>query len=160
MSRTPRPVLLIDVDGVLNPFAARRTKPAFTMHQLAGYPVRLNPAHGPALLAFADRFDLVWATTWEDQANTLIGPILGLPKLPVIHFDFAASKDHKWPDIDRFIGDRPAIWLEDDARVGDNAWAQRRNLKIPTRIIKTNPGSGLLPEHLAVIERFATRLGL
>ena len=82
------PLLLIDVDGVLNPFAAKRCPAGYVEEQIAGFPVRLRAADGPALLAYADRFELAWATTWEDQANTEIGPRIGLPPLPVIHFDF------------------------------------------------------------------------
>jgi hypothetical protein len=157
---TSRPFLLIDVDGVLNPFAGRRTKPAFSTHQLAGFTVRLNPAHGPMLMQFADRFDLVWATTWEDQANELIGPIVGLPTLPVIHLGFT-SKDrlrHKWPAISAYVGDRPLVWIDDEPSSDDAGRVQSRNLHIPTRIVKTHPASGLLPEHTVLIERFYVRL--
>lgn len=47
--------------------------------------VALNPAHGPMLLRFAAEHgvELVWATTWTDDANTMIGPLLELPELPV-----------------------------------------------------------------------------
>jgi hypothetical protein len=156
--RFGRPLLLIDVDGVLNPFAARETREGFTLYQLAGFPVRLNPAHGAALRALIDRFDLVWATTWEDKANALIGPRVGLPSLPVIHFDLRHHDGAKWPDVARFVGDRPVCWLEDDPGRGEISWAQRRNNLIPTRIIKVSPYSGLMPSDLAVAERFYLRL--
>ncbi|WP_439794479.1 hypothetical protein [Streptomyces agglomeratus] len=44
--------------------------------------VWLNPDHGPALDALP--FDLVWATTWEEEANAYVAPVLGLPELPFI----------------------------------------------------------------------------
>lgn len=156
--RFGRPLLLIDVDGVLNPFASRETRTGFTLYQLAGFPVRLNPAHGTALRALADRFDLVWATTWEDQANALIGPRVGLPHLPVIHFDFQRHDGAKWPDVARFVGDRPVCWLEDAPGRGEITWAEARNALIPTRIVKISPYSGLMPADLAVVERFHLRL--
>ncbi len=41
-----------------------------------------QPHHGPQLLSLP--FDLVWATTWEEEANTFIAPVLGLPELPYL----------------------------------------------------------------------------
>lgn len=87
-----RPVLLVDVDGPLNPYAAKphRRPEGYQTHRLLtprweaaerrrltewGLPnkpvkplrVWLSPDHGPALEALP--FDLVWATTWEEEAN-------------------------------------------------------------------------------------------
>lgn len=66
---TGRPLLLLDVDGPLNPF--RATKPeGYTAHRLptagSSFQVWLNPGHGRMLLDFADRHgvELVWCTTW------------------------------------------------------------------------------------------------
>lgn len=152
-----KPLLLIDVDGVLNPLGKIKPDAGFEEHRLAGFPVRLNKAHGPALLAFADRFELVWATTWEHQANELIGPRIGLPELPVIEFDFAASKGSKLPDVERYAADRALVWLEDDYSMYE-AWALRRNLHIPTCIVKVNVLAGLIERDLAFVKRFAAKL--
>jgi hypothetical protein len=146
MSRA-RPVLLIDVDGVLNPYAARRTPEGFAEHRLAGFRVRLNPAHGAALRELAASFELVWATTWEEQANELIGPRLGLARLPVICFDFSATGGLKWPAIAAAIGDRPAVWLEDDPWPRELVAIRERRAQIPTLLLKPNPGIGLIPAH-------------
>ncbi|WP_055591186.1 HAD domain-containing protein [Streptacidiphilus griseoplanus] len=109
-----RPLLLLDVDGPLNPYAAQperrphgyatfRMRPPSWQASLAasrpyGRPraaeytkplrVWLNPDHGPQLRALP--FELVWATTWMHEANAFIAPELALPELPVI----------EWPSID------------------------------------------------------------
>lgn len=44
--------------------------------------VWLRPDHGPAPAALP--FDLVWATTWEEEANEFIAPLLGLASLPFV----------------------------------------------------------------------------
>src|SRR6478752_5980459 len=100
-------MLLMDVDGPLNPYAAKahRRPEGYTTHRLMtprwaavqrrrmtemGLPNRrakplrvwLNPDHGSALAALP--FDLVWATTWEHEANECVAPLLGLPSLPFI----------------------------------------------------------------------------
>jgi hypothetical protein len=98
-----RPLLYLDVDGPLNPYAAKpeRRPAGYTTHRmkpqgwLARHPgqpaayvkplrVWLNPDHGRQLLALDTLFDLVWATTWVGEANTYIAPVLGLPELPVV----------------------------------------------------------------------------
>src|SRR5690606_11366457 len=102
----PRPWLLIDIDGVLNPHPRRPTDlgPGWRTTRLvlpaAGLPaspfvnrpadgsdlelaVWFHPDHGRRLRVLADRFDLAWATTWEGLANDFYGPLLGLDPLPV-----------------------------------------------------------------------------
>ena len=85
-----KPLLLLDVDGPLNPWAAKPTqRPAgYSTHRYTrpgaqrwDKPLRvwLHPGHGPMLLTLADRFELVWCTTWGAEANTWIGPRIGLP---------------------------------------------------------------------------------
>jgi hypothetical protein len=82
------PLLLLDVDGVLNPFAAPACPPGFSEHDFfpGEEPVRVCPAHGPWLQELATRFRLVWATAWGDDANRLLAPLLQVPELPVIAF--------------------------------------------------------------------------
>lgn len=82
---TARPLLYLDVDGVLNPLAP--SDPArFVRHETGGPAVRLFPEHGEWLRELSARYELVWATTWEHLANEHLGPLLGLPELPVVEF--------------------------------------------------------------------------
>lgn len=88
-----RPLLFLDVDGPLNPYAAKPEKrpegyttirvppPSATVpgsSRSYARPLRLwlNPGHGTALLALG--YELCWATTWMSDANRWIGPVLGL----------------------------------------------------------------------------------
>ena len=87
------PLLLLDVDGVLNPFAAPACPPGYTEHEFfpGEDPVRLCTAHGPWLQELATRFQIVWATAWGADANRLLAPLLQIPDLPVIRFPPARS---------------------------------------------------------------------
>lgn len=147
-----RPVLLVDVDGPLNPYAAKpsRRPAGYETHRLLtpgwaaserrrlidhGLPHRpvkplrvwLNPLHGPALRALP--FDLVWATTWEEEANEFIAPVLGLPELPFIAW---ASTRHspeggvfwKTPEIVAWASGRPFAWVDDDITASDHDWVR------------------------------------
>jgi hypothetical protein len=83
----PRPVLLIDVDGVLNPWLAPECPPGFGVYDFfPGERVLLSPGHGELLTSLASAYELVWATAWEHRANKFISPVLSLPELPVIEF--------------------------------------------------------------------------
>ncbi|MFC8227976.1 HAD domain-containing protein [Streptomyces sp. NPDC057287] len=133
-----KPLLLIDIDGPLNPYAAlsrRRTPQGYERHRMrpTGWdsgpplPVLLNPDHGDELLTLTDRYELVWATTWKNEANEWIAPHLGLPPLPYID----------WPDMHGVTGDgtywkthhvvayadgRPFAWIDDEVTDLDTAW--------------------------------------
>jgi len=122
-----RPLLLLDVDGPLNPFAGKpeRRPDGYTTHRMVldgwteQHPLRvwLNPDHGRMLtdLAVECGLDLVWATTWQHLANTMIAPLVGLPELPVIEFgDALGTAAWKWDAVTTYAGDRPLAWLDDD----------------------------------------------
>ncbi|MER5498257.1 HAD domain-containing protein [Streptomyces sp. NPDC002466] len=139
------PLLLLDVDGVLNPFAARDCPEGYREH---GFfpgeepPVRLCDAHGPWLADLGREFELVWATGWEDQANTFITPVLNLPTLPVVRFPpVPFDPAEKVPAIDAFAGDRPAAWVDDAHTPEALAWARSRTA--PTLLVTTDPARGL-----------------
>ncbi|WP_435974834.1 hypothetical protein [Streptomyces sp. Qhu_M48] len=84
------PLLFLDVDGPLIPFGASGgaypTYPPAPPASVSPLLARLDPAQGPRLAALT--YELVWATTWEDDANAWIAPRLGLPPLPWV----------RWPD--------------------------------------------------------------
>ena len=147
---TEKPLLLIDVDGVLN---ALRDPARF---KLGKFGVSLNPDHGSWLLAFADRMTLTWATLWEHDANRLIAPIVGLPELPVIEFKDALSSradTFKLTDVESFVGDRAFVWIDDDLFEDAFEWERARNRAgLPTLLVKTDRLLGLQRADLDKIE--------
>lgn len=133
--------LLLDVDGPLNPYAAKPTRrpEGYSTHRLApkGFSMRkplrvwLNEQHGPMLTQFAEENDckIIWCTTWENDANTMIGPRIGLGSLPVIKFgwhahqwkynavlDYCAGEPFIWFDDDFFKYDKELLWFQDNRK--------------------------------------------
>ena len=150
----PQPLLFIDVDGPLNPFRAGPSDlEGYTVHRLrpTGWepPARpldvwLNPDHGEELLALP--YELVWATTWEDEANTMIGPVLGLPELPVVKLPGPLDARHglffKTPVLAEYAQERPFAWIDDGITERDRVWLARNHIAdvLPHRI---DPAVGL-----------------
>jgi HAD domain in Swiss Army Knife RNA repair proteins len=138
------PLFLLDVDGVLNPFAAPACPRGYTEHELfpGEEPVRLCSAHGSWLQELATRFQIVWATAWGADANRLLAPLLRLPELPVIAFPPAPfhSRD-KLPAIVRYAGQRALVWIDDALPPEAHFWAAHRHP--PTLLISIDPAEGL-----------------
>ena len=127
-----RPVLFLDVDGILIRFGGNAIgntiddAPGDVLGD-GGNPLltRLDPAHGPRLLAL--NAELVWATTWMHDANEAICPRLGLPELPVVEWtDAPDAPEHglhwKTRDLVAWAAGRPFAWVDDEITDVDRAW--------------------------------------
>lgn len=164
MTGEDRPMLLLDVDGPLNPF--RATQPAgYIAHKLptsgGSFQVWLNPDHGRMLLDFAEKYgvDLVWCTTWERDANRYIGPNIGLPELPVIEFGFTAH-DWKFGAVLRHAAGRPLAWLDDDFELFDpeqQTFLEQRG-DVPTLLHHVSPEVGLTADDLVAVAAWLSTL--
>ncbi|MCQ1577257.1 hypothetical protein [Streptomyces parvus] len=174
-----RPLLLIDVDGPLNPWAAKPSKrpEGYLTHRMrpTGWkhprqkPLRvwLNPEHGPQLLALP--FDLVWATTWTHEANEWISPPLGLPDLPVITWpddERTATSPYWKPEpkvfwktrtIVEYAAGRPFAWIDDDLTDLDRAYVARHH-DGPALLHHVHPRLGLLPDDFKALAAWAKSL--
>lgn len=167
-----RPLLLLDVDGPLYPFAAKphrppegyttyRTKPASWIaanaprQPLFVRPLRvwLNVDHGARLLALP--YDLVWATTWKQEANEWIGPPLHLPELPYVDWP---RQHHTDPDgihwktryLVEWAAGRPFAWVDDEITAADRAWVSCHH-GAPALLHWVNPRLGLREADFAVL---------
>ena len=155
-----RPILLVDVDGVLNPWLAKRCPPGFGEYDFfPGERVLLSPGHGALLLSLAQAYELVWATAWEHRANRLICPVLALPQLPVIEFPLSGQDLYfrKLPAVIEAVGNRPCAWIDDEHRPDHYTWAERRG--VPTLIVDIDPAQGLTSDVAARLADWAAALG-
>jgi len=169
-----RPWLLLDVDGPLNPYAAPwfrlgRPSAGYAFHHLTlgvgrSYRVALNPTHGAWLRDLSTAVDLAWATTWRDEANRLIAPVLGLPTdLPVIPLGVPSpgfpTYGWKTDQVAAWVGDRPFVWFDDE--ITD---ATRERLATtaglgPHLARFVAPDVGLTPPDIEAVRGFAATRG-
>ena len=162
--------LLIDVDGPLNPYGGTnkpRETAGYRKHRMSpllwsGPPLNvwLRAQHGPEILQLAEETKLqpVWATTWEDEANTMIGPRIGLPKLPVIHFP--GSLEWKFPGVLEAAGEHPLVWWDDDFYLFNEAREDFEKARgdLPTLLHTVSPRFGLTTEDFDAVRKWTTTL--
>lgn len=154
-----RPMLLMDVDGVLNPFP----------HCPAGFaeydffpeddePVRLARAHGEWLAELGVVFDIAWATGWGAEANRVLCPFFAVPEYPVVAFPPAPFEAReKVPAISAFVGgERPAAWVDDMITAEALRWVEER--RAPTLLVEVDSATGLTREQVDQVLRWAEEL--
>jgi hypothetical protein len=157
-----RPLLLIDVDGVISLFSFDHASPPAGRYQLVdGITHFLSITTGDYLRQLGETFELAWCTGWEEKANDYLPLALGLDgPLPHVVFDPSerpAQAHWKLGGIDRHVDPaRPLAWIDDAHDDGCRSWAAAR--QGPTLLITTDPAVGLTDDEVAVLLEWATRL--
>jgi hypothetical protein len=93
-----RPLLLVDIDGVVSlfgfsPTALADLRSVGSFHWIDGIPHFLSASAAAHLLALGEIFELVWCSGWEERANEYLPALLGLPaELPFLSFGDATDR--------------------------------------------------------------------
>ncbi|MGH2978884.1 MAG: HAD domain-containing protein, partial [Solirubrobacterales bacterium] len=155
-----KPLLFVDVDGVISLFGFREgyglapgdapfsQGPPGGLHSINGVMHYISAECGARLLRLAERYELIWASGWEETANDYLPHLLGLPgDLPFLTFDgrVAAGSAHwKVDTIAEYARARPLAWIDDNVDEACHDWAARR--KAPTLIVETLRHGGMAEE--------------
>lgn len=174
-----KPVLLLDVDGVLNVidrkgFCRKRKIVLFVTIRGELFPHSFYPK--PLTLPFLRwawrHFDVHWLTAWRQTANS-IADWAGLPQVPSLVEDpkkmkrlykraaRAKDKAKAWGAIDWKIevvkdwfsrSKRTILWIEDGISEEAHEWIGRRP---SVRYFGTNSFVGVTRKHIAEMSKFA-----
>ncbi|MFJ3640082.1 hypothetical protein ACIPRD_10050 [Streptomyces sp. NPDC090108] len=172
-----RPLLFLDVDGPLNPYAAkpeRRPHGYVTLRVPRRGPmpwerggsllrrrfrrVWLNPDHGPALSGLD--YELCWATAWMAEANRWLAPELGLPELPFVDFGDALLRERpdgvhwKTAPLVEYADGRPFAWVDDEQSDLDETYV-RAHHRAPALLHHVDPRIGLRENDFQTLAGFA-----
>ncbi|MEV0133670.1 HAD domain-containing protein [Dactylosporangium sp. NPDC050688] len=169
-----RPVVAVDVDGVLNPDdPADAASLGYQPHHYTGPgpdgqhtegTVWLHPVHGTWLAELATAgAELVWCTSWRNLAATWIAARLGLPtNLAAIDITAAGVRwghQAKLFDLYRAVGNRPVAVLDDAFGGKDPDHAHHRTRSgAPTLLVPVNPRTGLRRADIDAVRAWLHRL--
>ncbi len=159
-----KPLLLVDVDGVLSLFGFDAgSPPPGRLALIDGTPHLLSLQAAEVLRRVAPRFDCAWCTGWEERADEHLPWLLDLPR----PWPFVALKAGRGPGmgvaghwkldaIDAFAGGRPLAWIDDALDAECFAWADARPAS--TLLVECDPAAGLGAEGERALEAFADAL--
>jgi hypothetical protein len=162
-----RPILAVDVDGVLNACNDGPPAPGWQDTRAQGFRIRFNPGHGARLLAIAEETgaELVWCTTWEEMANQYIRQLVGLPELPWVPMEPGRAgqkfSEHRSVGMTKamamraYAGTRPFCWLDDEP---DAAGELRSSCPVPHLVVYVDDNTGLQDEHFAAAQAWLAAL--
>lgn len=154
-----KPLLLLDVDGVISLFGFPAGHPApGDWMMVDGIAHLISSSAGACLRELRKTFELVWSTGWEEKANDYLPAALGLDgPLPTLSFDRNPGRENahwKLAAIDAYAGpERPLAWIDDAQDDRCRAWATAR--RGPTLLITTDPAIGLRATHVEHLLAFA-----
>lgn len=169
-----KPAILLDVDGPLNPFTAKSLPEGYTAHIMRPdswtdprpLKVLLNPLHGPSLASTGA--EVIWATTWEHEANEWIGPHIGLPELPVIDWidrDYWNTEGLYWKTkrivqwMNEFRPETPYIWIDDECTRKDREYIKYYSDELGTTL-QISPKFGLRDQDFDYLRDWTAKNGL
>lgn len=157
-----RPIVLLDVDGVLNvvcnPNEPPTDWPEYRTEVMNGYRITWAPALIERLRALheAEEVEIRWLTTWWAKIPTLAP--LGMPDLTVAcNAEDYAVRNRWWklqPAQRAYEEGRKLVWIDDDL-VDQEAWRWGKSLD-RERFLGVVPrwNHGITPDLMDAIEAF------
>ncbi|MBA3469537.1 MAG: hypothetical protein H0T53_07820 [Herpetosiphonaceae bacterium] len=145
---SPRPVVLLDIDGVINVFQCSHARDVVVAPYLPT--LKLLPDLSAALALLNTHATIVWCSTWGQLVNLDAATVWGLGARPIIEPtpEEAPQRDWKALAVRRTFSRWPGriVWVEDGFRPAARSWAsQRLAAGAPTRLVDVTDSGLTLP---------------
>ena len=110
--------------------------------------------------------DLVWATTWMNEANEMRLPRIGLPQIPVVIWpdpseaddqDARDGLDWKTRPLVAWAAGRSFAWVDDEITNADRAWVSAHH-QGHALLHRVDPTRGLNAADYAALARWLNRI--
>lgn len=146
-------MILLDIDGVLNPlFSFTLTEDGFTPFSKGWASWSLNSKlHAPMLESLDNIDNIVWCSSWLEESN-YINVHFGLNRtyecVPLknegfINIDSNVQESWKLNSVKKYTSsfEGKVVWIDDELYDDAFLWANQRGLE-RTLLIKTDPAQG------------------
>lgn len=153
---TNKPIILLDVDGVINMFGINKLSWSDRKTtKVDDRTIQYSPTVVEKINSWNTVAEVRWLTWWDEKAPTMLAPALKLDKFPLARdpaLDW--SKLQTAESIAREVGrDHLMIWIDDELSV----WTAHDRIKRDIFCCRKNtvlvsPKDGLRPEHLDFID--------
>lgn len=174
-----KPIIFLDIDGVLNAFGAKARGDDILdefkiwgdekLYDIEKFTLNMSKKRAEAILSLDA--DIVWCTTWQQNAR-FVGDILGIEAdfLPLDqrYIEFTLDEPGrfimvKWKRaaVEKYLRNnpRPFIWMEDDPSVSGTDNHTPFDHLHPGFIVNPHPAFGLTPEHIEDIRNWMKENG-
>lgn len=178
MTTTLKPILLLDVDGVVNALSPLRphvvrTVPGGTdaKGNPRTYTLHFDNEIAEMIDVLAEHYEIHWATMWNNTANTVLAPMVGLDTFPVMTCNHGRGWDlleaqglptwkihglwyAKTPLIPAYVGERRFAWVDDDHTYRDRKYLDGQ-VEQDFFLLRTDAFDGLTWEDVADLVSWA-----
>ncbi len=168
MSGRQRPLILLDIDGVINANGRKskywkdtkiieKLEAIYPGNERKEFRIVYSPSVIEKINSWSSVAEIKWLTTWDDRADRYLAPALGLNR-----FDVARENESVFK-LDAVVQncaenpERLVIWIDDDLTSfkNDNQFDERYKKGVFKRknTVLVSPVNGLIKEHIDFVDR-------
>lgn len=174
-----RPVIFLDIDGVINVIPPKRGVPPhlkvwneWRKVEILSYPINYSPELIGHLNRLSEKAEIVWLTTWREEAVKDFAPIVGLKTFRFINpkgledpwgstASFSGSPENRWWKMNGVLDHidttgTPFVWLDDELRSSTKRYVRgiAEDCGVPNLMFIPFETQGIDREHIARIDEF------